>query len=53
MEMDQAGHEILPGQMVTNFGQKMAKFCQNKQKSNILEFFLQKMDTRKMTNLNN
>ena len=49
MEMAQAGHEMLPGKMVTNFGQKMAKFCQNKQKSSILENFLQKMDFRKMT----
>jgi len=49
MKMAQAGHEMLPGKMVTNFGQKMAKFCQNKQKSSILENFLQKMDFRKMT----
>jgi len=26
MEMDQAGHEIQPGKIVTNFGQKLAKF---------------------------
>jgi len=35
MEIAQAGHEIQPGKMVTNFGQKMAKFCQNKQKSSM------------------
>ena len=49
MEIAQAGHKMLPGKMVTNFGQKMAKFCQNKEKSSILEIFLQKMDFRKMT----
>ena len=49
MEMDQAGHEMQTGKTVTNFGQKMAKFCQNKQKSSILENFLQKKDFRKIT----
>ena len=49
MEMAQTGHDMQLGKMVTNFGQKMAKFCQNKQKSRILEKFLQKMYFPKMT----
>jgi len=35
-KMDQVGHQIKNVQMVP---QKMAKFCQNKQKSSILDFF--------------
>ena len=35
--------------MVRKFGQKMAKFRQNKQKSGILENFFQKMNFQKMS----
>ena len=41
--MAQDGHKIQKAKMVRKFGQKMAKFRQNKQKSGILENYLEKI----------